>query len=202
MFKNLYDAILRWAQSPAGPYILFFAAMVESLFSIVSLSAIFIVVAFVAPKRSYRLALICAIGATIGALIGYLIGHFLWLDKNGDYTSFALFFFEYLPGFTAERYQHIHELYNKWGFLVIFTTGFAPSPFELFVYTAGVFNVNLPLFLLAAFASRFLRYGLIAFFIHRFGPHARALIEKYFNWVVLGILLLLIIIIVFVYLVK
>ena len=201
-FRNIYDAVMRWAQSPAGPYVLFFAALVESLFSIVSLSAIFIIVAFVAPKRSYKLALICALGATIGAIIGYLIGHFAWINGNGDFTKFAVFFFDHIPGFTLERYNSIHELYNRWGFMVIFTTGFAPAPFEVFVYTAGVFKINFPLFVLATFTSRFLRYGLIAFFIHRFGPHARAIIEKYFNWVVLCILILVIIGVVVFYLIK
>lgn len=189
---------MRWAQSKYGPYVLFAGAFMESLFSLISLSALFIIVAFVAPKRSYRMALICALGATAGAIAGYLIGHFAWLKPNGEFTSFALFFFDIIPRFTPEMYNHVHELYNKWGFLVIFTTGFAPAPFEIFVYTAGVFDVNFILFVLAAFSSRFARYALIAFFIHRFGEHVHAFIEKYFNWVVLGILVLVIIVVFFV----
>jgi membrane protein YqaA with SNARE-associated domain len=189
---------MRWAQSKYGPYVLFAGAFLESLFSVISLSALFIIVAFVAPKRSYRMALICAAGATVGAIAGYLIGHFAWLKPNGEFTSFALFFFDIIPRFTPDMYNHVHELYNKWGFLVIFTTGFAPAPFEIFVYTAGVFDVNFVLFVLAAFSSRFARYALIAFFIHRFGEHVHAFIEKYFNWVVLGILVLVILILFFV----
>ena len=79
--KNLYDALMRWAQSPSGPHILFIAALIESLFSIFSLSSIFIVVAFVAPKRSYHLAFLCALGATLGAFLGYLIGNLAWLNN-------------------------------------------------------------------------------------------------------------------------
>jgi membrane protein YqaA with SNARE-associated domain len=185
---------MRWAQSKYGPYILFAGAFMESLFSFISLSALFILVAFVAPKRSYRMALICALGAVSGAIAGYLIGHFAWLKENEEFTSFALFFFDIVPRFTPETYHKIHEMYDRWGFLVIFTTGFAPAPFEIFVYTAGVFSINFPLFVLAAFVSRFARYALIAFFIHRFGIRVRTFIEKYFNWVALGIVLLVIII--------
>lgn len=185
---------MRWAQSKYGPYVLFVCAFIESLFSFISLSALFILVAFVAPKRSYRLALICALGAVAGAIAGYLIGHYAWLKGNGEFTSFALFFFNIIPRFTPETYLKIHEMYEKWGFIVIFTAGFVPAPFEVFVYTAGVFNVNFPLFVLAAFVSRFARYALIAFFIHRFGPQVRTFIERYFNWVALGIVLLVVII--------
>lgn len=184
--------MMRWAQSKYGPYVLFTGAFLESLLSIISLSALFIIVSFVAPKRSYRLALICALGATVGAIAGYLIGHYAWLKPNGEFTSFALFFFNIIPHFTPEVYHRIHEMYDKWGFWVIFTTGFAPAPFEVFVYTAGVFDVNFFLFTLAAFTSRFARYALIAFFIHRFGERVRTFIEKYFNWVALGILVLVI----------
>jgi membrane protein YqaA with SNARE-associated domain len=187
VFKKIYHWIMLKAQSPYGKYILFSVAFIESVFSIFPLTLLFIALALADTRNAYKYALISTIGAVSGAMLGYAIGHFAWLGQNGDYTSFAHFFFNNVPGFSVEAYKNIKDLFSDWGILIIFTAGFTPMPFELFTITSGVFNINFFVFLMGATIGRGARYYLLAFLIWKYGEKVKHFIERYFNMLAFGI---------------
>jgi membrane protein YqaA with SNARE-associated domain len=187
VFKKIYHWIMLKAQSPQGKYILFAVAFIESIFSIFPLTILFIALALADTRNSHKFALISTIGAVTGAMMGYGIGHYAWIGQNGEYTSFAYFFFNNVPGFSIEAYRNIQELFTEWGIIIIFIAGFTPLPFELFTITSGVFNINFIIFLTGAIIGRGSRYFLLAFLIWKYGEKVKLFIEKYFNLLAFGL---------------
>jgi len=184
--KKLYDWILRWAETPYGPIALFILAFTESIFFPIPPDVLLIALALGSSAKSFHFALNCTLGSVLGAFVGYALGHYTWIAANGEFTVFAMFFFDNIPGFTVDLYQTIKALFNKWDFWVIFTAGFTPIPYKVFTITAGVFDLNLIMFFIASLISRGARFFLIAFLIWKFGPEIKRFIEKYFNSLALG----------------
>jgi membrane protein YqaA with SNARE-associated domain len=137
------------------------------------------------PSRAWRYALLASIGSVIGGLLGYGIGWGAWPLVNG-------FFFNYIPGFTPELFSRVQELFSAYGFWVVFTAGFTPIPYKVITIGSGVFQINLAIFLIASLISRSLRFFLVAWLLHRYGPGVRGFIDRYFNLLSILFLVLLI----------
>jgi membrane protein YqaA with SNARE-associated domain len=187
MFKKFYDWVLLKAHSPYGKHILFTIAFLESIFSAFPLTLLFVALALANTKKSFQFSLISTIGAVTGAIAGYSIGYFAWIGQNEEYTSIAQFFFSNIPAFSIEAYNNMQALYHEWGFIIIFTAGFAPMPFELITITSGVFNINFILFILSAAVGRGTRYFLLGYLIWRYGEKIKLFIERYFNMLAFGL---------------
>jgi membrane protein YqaA with SNARE-associated domain len=190
--KRLYDWVLSWAKTPYGPIALFILAFAESVFFPIPPDVLLIALALGVTAKAFRFALICTIGSVSGAFLGYAIGHFAWIGVDGEFTGFANFFFNNIPGFTIKLFGNIKALFNQWDFWVIFTAGFTPIPYKVFTVTAGVFDLNLLMFFIASVISRGARFFLVAYLIWKFGPNIKRFIDKYFNLIALGFTVLLI----------
>ncbi len=184
--KSLYQWVLNWAQSPYGAIALFILAFAESVFFPIPPDVLLIALALGAAAKSFRYAVICTFGSVSGAFVGYGIGQFAWLTAGGEFTGFANFFFENIPGFTVSLYNSIKDLFIEWDFWIIFTAGFTPIPYKVFTITSGAFDINLVMFFIASVISRGARFFLIAFLIWKFGPEIKRFIDKYFNVLALG----------------
>lgn len=190
--RQLYDWVLGWAHSPFGAIALFLLSFSESVFFPVPPDILLIAMVLSKPAGAFRLALICTLGSIMGALAGYGIGHFIWLTPEGEFTAFAGFFFNHIPGFTHELYLHIKSLFDEWSFWVVFTAGFTPIPYKVFTITSGVFDLNLIPFLVASIISRGARFFMVAGLIWKFGPPIQKFIDKYFNLLAIAFTILLV----------
>jgi membrane protein YqaA with SNARE-associated domain len=184
--KKMYDWVLKWAETPYGPLALFILAFTESVFFPIPPDILLIALALGSIRKSFRFALYCTIGSVAGAFAGYAVGHFAWISPNGEFTRFASFFFNNIPGFSVTLFNSIKALFNQWDFWVIFTAGFTPIPYKVFTVTAGVFDINLMMFFIASVVSRGARFFLFAWLIWKFGPGIKRFLEKYFNILALG----------------
>ncbi len=190
--KKLYNWVLSWALSPYGAMALFIFAFAESVFFPIPPDVLLIALALGAAAKSFRFALICTVGSVAGAFVGYGIGYYAWIAANGEFTQFAQFFFNNIPGFSFELFYGIKALFDKWDFWIIFTAGFTPIPYKVFTITSGVFDVNLTMFFIASVISRGARFFLVAYLIWKFGPSIKRFIEKYFNIIAVGFTIVLI----------
>jgi membrane protein YqaA with SNARE-associated domain len=190
--KKAYDWVLKWADTPYGPIALFILAFSESIFFPIPPDILLIALALGSIGKSFRFALICTIGSVSGAFVGYTLGHFAWISATGEFTGFASYFFNNIPGFTVSLFNSIKVLFNEWDFWVIFTAGFTPIPYKVFTVTAGVFDMNLVMFFIASMVSRGARFFLVAFLIWKFGPRIKQFLEKYFNLIALSFTVILI----------
>ena len=184
--KRLYEWVLQWALSPYGSVALFILAFAESVFFPIPPDVLLIALALGAAAKSFRFAIICTIGSVAGAFVGYGLGHFAWLDSNGQFSGFALFFFDNIPGFSVHLYDSIKSLFVEWDFWIVFTAGFTPIPYKVFTITAGAFDINLMMFFLASIISRGARFFLVAYLIWKSGPSIKRFIDRYFNALAFG----------------
>ncbi|MDX9707990.1 MAG: YqaA family protein [Trichloromonas sp.] len=185
MIRRLYDWVLHWAATPYGTLALFCLAFAESSFFPIPPDVLLLALCIATPRRSFRYALLTAVGSVLGGMLGYGIGHSLW-GMVSDY------FFRYVPGFTEAIFATVQELFVTYDFWAIFTAGFTPIPYKVFTIGAGVFEINFPVFVFASVIGRSLRFFLVAALIYRFGPAVRNFIEKYFNLLTLIFMVLLI----------
>jgi membrane protein YqaA with SNARE-associated domain len=112
--------------------------------------------------------------SVLGGMLGYLIGYGLW-------DAASSFFFEYVPGFSEDKFQYVLSHYQEQGFLYVFLAGLTPIPYKIFTIASGVFQMNFPLFVLASAISRSLRFFGVAALFWKFGPSIKVFIDKYFN---------------------
>jgi len=143
-------------------------------------------------EKAFKFALNSTVASVLGALLGYAIGHFVWWGAPNEFSDFALFFFNNIPGFTEHTFFNVKELYEEWNFWIVFTAGFTPIPYKIFTISAGAFDVNLVLFILASIVSRAGRFFLVAGLIWKFGEQIKGFIDKYFNLLAIAFTVLLI----------
>lgn len=189
--RKFYDWVLHWAETKWGAVALFILAFVESSFFPIPPDVLLIALCMGAVAKSFRYALIATVGSVLGAILGYTIGEYAWLS-NGEFTEFANFFFNNVPGFTHEVYENVGRWYKDYDFWVVFTAGFTPIPFKVITITSGVFDINFIIFIIASIISRGARFFLVAALIWKYGPTIKGFIDKYFNILALLFTVLLI----------
>jgi membrane protein YqaA with SNARE-associated domain len=192
LLRKLYDWVLHWAETPYGPIALFILAFAESSFFPIPPDALLIALVLGVTTKAFKFALNCTIASVLGALLGYTIGHFLWWTPSNEFTSIAMFFFNNIPGFTEKLFFDVQKMYDQYNFWIVFTAGFTPIPYKVITISAGAFNINILMFVIASVISRGARFFLVAFLIWKFGPQIRDFIDKYFNWLAIAFTVLLI----------
>lgn len=190
--RQLYDWMLHWAETPYGPIALFLLAFAESSFFPIPPDALLIALVLGARKKAFQFALNSTVASVLGALLGYAIGYFVWWGVDGEFSNFALFFFNNIPGFTETVFYKVQGLYEEWNFWIVFTAGFTPIPYKVFTISAGAFDVNIVLFVIASIVSRAGRFFLVAGLIWKFGEQIKGFIDKYFNLLAIAFTVLLI----------
>jgi membrane protein YqaA with SNARE-associated domain len=185
VLRRLYDWVLHWAETPYGAPALFLLAFAESSFFPLPPDILLMALCLAVPERSFRHAGLASVGSVLGGIGGYSIGFGLWELVSGA-------FYRYVPGFSTQGFDRVQELFARYDFWVVFTAGFTPIPYKLFTIGAGVFQINFPMFVLASALSRSLRFFLIAGLIYRYGDGIRTFIDRYFNLLTIGFMVLLV----------
>jgi membrane protein YqaA with SNARE-associated domain len=190
--RNLYDWVLKWSNSKYGPLMLGLMAFAEASFFPIPPDVLLIPLALGLRAKALRLAFICSLGSILGAIFGYVIGSYLWWEGVNQFSWLARLFFDVIPGFTPEIFYSIQAKYEIWNFWVVFTAGFTPIPFKVITISAGAFDINFILFVIASTLSRSARFFLLSALIWKFGEPMRVFIDKYFNLLAIIFMILLI----------
>lgn len=184
LIRRLYDWVLSWAETPYAAPALFLLAFTEACFFPIPPDVLLIALCLSLPRRAYRYALLSCAGSVCGGVAGYAIGMTVW-------GSVGPLFFQYIPGFKEDVFNHVRELFVRYDFWAVFSAGFTPIPYKVFTIASGVFKIDFVIFIVASIVSRGLRFALVAWLLHRFGAVAKEFIDKYFNLLTLLFLLLL-----------
>ena len=190
--RKLYDWVLKWSNSKYGPLMLGLMAFAEASFFPIPPDVLLIPLALGLRAKALRLAFICSLGSILGAIFGYVIGSYLWWEGVNQFSWLARLFFDVIPGFTPEIFYSIQAKYEIWNFWVVFTAGFTPIPFKVITISAGAFDINFILFVIASTLSRSARFFLLSALIWKFGEPMRVFIDKYFNLLAIIFMILLI----------
>lgn len=169
--RRLYDWVLHWANTPYGTPALFILAFAESSFFPIPPDVLLIALGLSIPKKAFRYALICTVGSVLGGILGYLLGwQFWWIAKG--------ILFKYIDQATFEAIKDYFIKYEAWA---VGIAGFTPIPYKVFTISAGFFQANFWVFVIASIISRGARFFLVSTLIHHYGSPIRTFIDKYFN---------------------
>ena len=179
--RSLYNWVLSWSEKPSGPSALGIISIAEASFFPIPPDILLIPLSIGNRDKAISFAIICSLCSIFGGVIGYFIGYSIWWTEAGEFTAFAQFFFDHIPGITIDAFSNIQILYDQWNFWIIFTAGFTPIPFKLFTISAGAFNINFVPFLLASLVGRSARFLIVSVLIKKYGKGIQRFIEDYFN---------------------
>jgi membrane protein YqaA with SNARE-associated domain len=118
--------------------------------------------------RFWLYCLMAAAGSSLGSLIPYLLGR-----AGGEVFL--------LKRIDRKQFEAMRDRFAKQEFfaLMIPTLLPPPSPCKLFMFCAGVFEMRVPLYLLAVFTGRVLRFFILALLVIHFGPQVIPLIGTF-----------------------
>ena len=185
--KRLYLWVLGWADTPYGTPALALISFAESSFFPIPPDVLQIALSVSKPRRSFHYAAVSAAASVLGGVFGWYIGYALW-------SSVDDFFFEFVPGFSQHNFETVSKLYGENAFLAILAAAFTPIPYKVFTIAAGVCHLTVPLktLVLASALGRSGRFFLVAGGIFFFGPRAKAVLEKHFEWITLALFAMLV----------
>lgn len=159
-------------------------------------TVIFITVSLIHPSRSYYNALLASAGMVMGAIVGYSIGHYLWLLPDGNFTPFARYLFDHIPGFTEINYQNAQHLYLKWSYSILLFSTILPIPYQFFSITAGAFNFDIFAFAFATLVFQGFRFFILAWLIVKYGEGVKTIFQRNLKIIAIVSAILLFIIII------
>ena len=110
-------------------------------------------------RRAFLYVLLAAVGSAIGGLLPFLLGR-----AGGE-----LFL---LKRIDRARYEQLRNRFERQEFVALLIPSCLPppTPWKLFVFAAGVFEMRVTPYLLAVFLGRMFRFGIEAILTLRYGP--------------------------------
>lgn len=134
-------------------------AAVDASFLGMPLDAIVAGYSYADPRRLLLYSAMAAVGSALGSVPIYLIGY-----KGGEVLV--------AKRMGEQRFAKIKASFESHEFLAVMLPSMLPppTPFKLFVLSAGVAEMRFDKFLGAIFAGRLLRFALVSMIVIRYGP--------------------------------
>src|SRR5205085_2930594 len=167
-----FEAISIWLRNallPYGGFGLMVLAMCDSSF--VSLpevnDVLLMTFAMNEPENMVKFALLTTLGSVIGCALLYAAGR-----KGGD--AFLR------KSFADERLAKVKRWYQRHGVVAVIVPSLLPppTPFKLFVLSAGTFGISWPKFLTAVVIGRAIRYFSEGILAVVYGPAAIEFVQR------------------------
>ena len=184
MLRRLYNWCVDAAGRPYATWLMGFISFIESSFFPIPPDTMLIPMSLARPDKAYFYAHVCTLTSVAGGVLGYFIGAVLY-DSVGAWLIS-------LYGY-GDKVEAFRTAYATWGTWIILLKGVTPIPYKIVTITSGFAGYSFVMFVLLSFVARGVRFYLLAFLLHRYGPQAREIIEKRLEfWVLLGAAVLVI----------
>ena len=134
------------------------------------------------PASMVKYALLTTIGSVIGCALLYAVGR-----KGGE--AFLR------KTFASERLAKVQSWYQRHGVLAVIVPSLLPppTPFKIFVLSAGTFGISWPKFLTAVIIGRGIRYFSEGILAVLWGPAAIQFVQKNYGKVGLALAVVIVI---------
>lgn len=154
-----YSALLLAFFKPLGYWGVGVLAMIDSSSVPMPMDAFIVFYAWNDKAHFYLYVLTAALGSAIGGLLPYFIGR-----AGGE-----LFL---LKRINRARFDTLRHKFEHQEFVAVLIPSMLPppTPWKLFVFGAGVFEMPIVNFMVAVFAGRLIRFGVEALLTIRYGP--------------------------------
>ncbi len=159
----LLPVLMKWGLWGVGA-----VALLDSSSLPVPMDAILALYVWNDKGRFWLYCLMAAIGSAIGGLVPY------WLGRAGG----ELFLLKHV---NRERFNQMRERFQHQEFLAVLIPSMMPppTPWKLFVFAAGVFEMRTANFLLAVVMGRLLRWLTLSLLVLTLGPGVVGLIAHH-----------------------
>jgi membrane protein YqaA with SNARE-associated domain len=182
MLRRLYDWCIGAAGQPHAAWIMGAVSFVESSFFPVPPDIMLIPMSLARPDKAWFYATVCTLASVAGGMLGYFIGAEL-------YGSVGLWLIR-LYGY-GDKVEAFRDAYAQYGGWIILAKGLTPIPYKLVTIASGFAGFNFVWFVVLSLLTRGARFFIEAFLLNRYGPRARAIIEKRLGfWVTISMLVL------------
>lgn len=184
--SKLFLKVAAWiaALKTLGAWGVLILATIDSVAIPIPLDALVAGYVYSNPHMAWLYCVAGAVGSAVGCLVPY------WLGRAGG----ELFL---LKRIDEARLKRIRDRFEKQEFVALMVPAMLPppTPFKLFVFSAGVFEMRIPAFLLAIVAGRLIRFGILSVLTVIFGPQivteTKLLLRNHLGFAVLGLLVLI-----------
>jgi membrane protein YqaA with SNARE-associated domain len=154
-----YRVLLLGFLKPLGFWGVGAVAMLDSSSIPVPMDLIVAGYAWSDAHRFYLYVLMASIGSAIGGLVPY------WIGRAGG----EIFLMKRID---RARYEKMRDRFERQEFLALMIPSMMPppTPWKVFVFAAGVFEMRVASFMLAVFAGRVLRFTAVSLLTIKYGP--------------------------------
>lgn len=172
--KVILPAIIAWGLPGA-----FVIAVLDSSSIPVPMDAILAALVWKDKPHFLLYCLLASVGSAVGGLVPYGIGR-----AGGE-----LFLLKHI---NRMRMEQLRAKFERQEFLALMIPSMLPppTPWKLFVFAAGVFEMRVVPFLLAVFTGRMMRWVALSVLVLVFGDQVVDLVAHHAGPVVLGVLVL------------
>jgi membrane protein YqaA with SNARE-associated domain len=134
-------------------------AAVDAAFLGMPLDAIVAGYSYANPRKFLLYAVMAAFGSALGSIVIYWIGY-----KGGEMLL--------VKRIGEKRFNKIKSSFERHEFWAVMFPSMLPppTPFKLFVLSAGVAEMNFGHFLAAIFFGRLIRFSVVSLIVIRYGP--------------------------------
>lgn len=167
-----------------GPIGLFAIALLDSSFVPLpsSADALMIILTTAHPRFMILYAALATAGSAVGCVILYYVSR-----RAGSRA---------LRRFSPAKQQRAKELIDRYDVVSVLVASLMPPPFpfKVFVISAGVFRFSIIRFTLAIIAGRGFRFLLEGYLAIRYGAQASQVLQKYYPWIGLGLVIVIVLV--------
>jgi membrane protein YqaA with SNARE-associated domain len=159
----ILPALLKWGIWGIGAI-----AVLDSSSIPVPMDAILAVYVWNDKPHFWVYCLMAAAGSALGGLLPYGLGR-----AGGE-----LFL---LKRINREKFERLRDRFQRQEFLAVMIPSMMPppAPWKMFIFASGVFEMRVPVFLLAVFAGRMLRWLALSLLVLKLGPGAVDLVARH-----------------------
>ena len=170
MLQKIFDWTERYAEHKNAKRILSLVAFAESSFFPVPPFVMIVAMLAHEKKPSWvQLAIIGMVSSVLGGVAAYFVGKFFYGYIGAPLVAFY--------GIQAEV-AHLGAVFKDHVFATIILASLSPLPYKVFTLSAGLFSVNLWIFILASIIGRGVRFFAVAYIANRYGVRAKAVMIR------------------------
>ena len=161
---------------------LFILSFIESFISPILPDLMLIPMALAQSEKAIMYSVVATVGSVLGGFVGYGIGMKFGIPVMK----------RFVPQQQADKIHGWIENYGGWA---IFLAALAPIPYKFVSISAGVFRINMVVFVIASIFGRGKRFILEGVLIYYYGAQAVELIKELSQELLIGFVLLMVVIV-------
>ncbi len=185
LYEKILDTSLNFCSKKKSSIYIYLISFIESIFFPIPTDIFLFPYVLVRKKEYLKISINVTFFSVLGGVVAYLIGFLIW-------NKISPFLMNVNPSFVL-KLNSFNEQFYELGIILIIIGGFSPFPYKITCLGSGILGINIFLFIIFSFLSRFLRFYLVSYFVFKFGDATKNIIGKYVNFISIILIVILIV---------